>query len=76
MQKINKAKIGSRMIPVPSLADQANYVAPRRATQDAADAARAEADRLRTLRSNLLTALSSGEPEIPKSYVRFIEEAA
>lgn len=36
----------------------------------------AHADALRSLRSNLLTALLSGEHEIPSSYDRFLEEAA
>lgn len=44
--------------------------------QDARDAVGVEAGSLRDLRSNLLTALLSGEHEIPESYDRFIEEAA
>ncbi|WP_341976436.1 hypothetical protein [Microbacterium sp. LWO13-1.2] len=49
------------------------------ALDEAANAARATADALRTLRSNLLTALLSGEHEIPSSYDKFLtlnEEAA
>lgn len=40
------------------------------------DAARATAEALRTLRSNLLTVLLSGEHEIPASYDALLGEVA
>lgn len=58
---------------------QLDLVAPMDAARDVADTARTHADALRTLRSNLLTVLLSGEHEIPSSYDQFLnldEEAA
>ncbi|MFK4788701.1 restriction endonuclease subunit S [Microbacterium sp. ZW T5_56] len=63
-------------LPDTPLAQQEDVVKTLIPIEEAADAARTEANRLRTLRSNLLTVLLSGEHEIPESYDRFIEEAA
>jgi len=79
MKKISKARIKNILIPKPLPEDQERFVAPIMAAKQASDAARAHAEALRTLRSNLLTVLLSGEHEIPASYDQFLnlnEEAA
>lgn len=68
MQKISKGRISSILIPTPSLDEQVCAAAPILAAKGLSDAARAHADSLRTLRSNLLTVLLSGEHEIPATY--------
>lgn len=73
---ISKRVVLAHEIGVPPLPLQRKLGAMADAALDAADAARAESERLRDLRVNLLTALLSGEHEIPASYDRFIEEAA
>lgn len=73
---ISKRVVLAHEIGVPPLPLQRKLGAMADAALDAADAARGESERLRDLRVNLLTALLSGEHEIPASYDRFIEEAA
>lgn len=72
MQKVSKARIATVPVPVPSLEEQSAYVAPIQSAQGALRAARAHAEALRALRSNLLTVLLSGEHEIPLSYDEFL----
>lgn len=55
---------------------QSEVVGALDAFLDAADAARATAESLRALRSNLLTVLLSGEHEIPSSYDALLGEVA
>ncbi len=67
-----------RAIPIalPPIDEQRRIVATVKSVDDALDAARATAESLRTLRSNLLTVLLSGEHEIPASYDALLGEVA
>ena len=60
----------AKSIAVPTLAEEEQRAAtePLDAGRDVADSARDHAEALRSLRSNLLTVLLSGEHEIPSSY--------
>lgn len=74
-----RAKIADALafpIALPPLDEQRRIVATVESVDDALDAARATADALRELRSNLLTVLLSGEHEIPSSYDALLEEVA
>lgn len=73
---VNQSHLTSMEIPVPPLSAQHRIVRQYEAVLDAADAARATAESLRTLRSNLLTVLLSGEHEIPSSYDALLGEVA
>lgn len=64
------------LVPQISLEEQAVLCAPMTAADDLARAAEREAEQLRTLRANLLTALLSGEHEIPESYDELMETLA
>lgn len=63
-------------VPRVDVAEQPALIAHMSALRDAADAARATAESLRALRSNLLTVLLSGEHEIPASYDALLGEVA
>lgn len=76
MPSVNQSLVGSIEMPLPDVDVQAQIVSDIAAMTDAADAARATAESLRTLRSNLLTVLLSGEHEIPSSYDVLLEEVA
>ena len=76
MPKINRAELMSIEVPDIEPDEQASIAADLDSMRDAADAARATADALRTLRSNLLTVLLSGEHEIPSSYDALLGEVA
>lgn len=66
---IAASKLRQMTVPWPDDAsERARRVATYQRAADAADAARTHAESLRTLRSNLLTVLLSGEHEIPSSY--------
>ena len=73
---MNKSSLDAVPITLPPLDEQRRIVATVKSVDDALDAARATADALRTLRSNLLTVLLSGEHEIPSSYDVLLEEVA
>lgn len=65
----------AKSLSAPALDEESQRLAtaPLDGIRDAAAAARATADALRTLRSNLLTVLLSGEHEIPASYDELLE---
>jgi len=73
---INLGVLAKTKIPVPPLSVQQELISEWGSLQSAAGAARATADALRTLRSNLLTVLLSGKHEIPSSYDVLLEEVA
>lgn len=73
---INLGILAKTEIPVPPLSVQQELISEWGSLQSAADAARATAESLRTLRSNLLTVLLSGEHEIPASYDALLGEVA
>lgn len=73
---INLGVLAKTEVPVPPLHVQDALVSDWGALQSAAEAARATANALRALRSNLLTVLLSGEHEIPSSYDVLLEEVA
>lgn len=68
MRKINKTTFASLPLPLPSLAEQETYLAPLRALRQARTAQEITQRRLVDLRANLLTALLSGEHEVPDTY--------
>ncbi|WP_315638234.1 MULTISPECIES: restriction endonuclease subunit S [Microbacterium] len=72
MPSVNQKLVSAIAFALPPLDAQERIVEQLRAVENAADAARTTADALRTLRSNLLTVLLSGEHEIPESYDRFL----
>ncbi|SDC08269.1 Restriction endonuclease S subunit [Raineyella antarctica] len=76
MQKINKTNFSALRIPVPDASAQCAYVAPILAFDDVAMEQESTVSNLHALRSNLLTALLSGEHEIPESYDELLEEAS
>jgi len=76
VRNLKKESVAGVTVKVPSLAEQRNIVERAEALRDAADGARATADALRTLRSNLLTVLLSGVHEIPSSYDALLGEVA
>lgn len=76
MQKINKTNFSAIRIPLPSLDEQQAYLDPLLALDQVATHQAAQVTRLHTLRSNLLSALLSGEHEIPESYDELLEEAS
>lgn len=73
MRKINKSSFSALTIPVPPLRDQERYVAPLRAMSDTKSSLDQGLFELQTLRSNMLTALLSGEHKIPESYDAVME---
>ncbi|MCT1396644.1 hypothetical protein M4D51_13010 [Microbacterium sp. p3-SID338] len=76
---LNLARLESHVIPVPTQDEGPAIVSALEDLTTTVDAARTHAEALRTLRSNLLTVLLSGEHEIPSSYDQFLnldEEAA
>lgn len=76
MRKINKTNFSGIRIPLPSSQDQQAYVAPLLALADVARGHERLVDNLRDLRSNLLTALLSGEHPIPESYDELMGDLA
>jgi len=76
MPKINRTELMSIEVPDIEPDEQASIAADLDSMRDAAGAARATAESLRTLRSNLLTVLLSGEHEIPASYDALLGEVA
>lgn len=73
---ISKQIVVAHEVAVPPVEDQASLANALSTALAAADAARATAESLRTLRSNLLTVLLSGEHEIPASYDALLGEVA
>lgn len=73
MRKINKTNFSGLQIPLPTLEDQEAYVAPLAGLAQVIRANEHAVGVLRELRSNLLTALLSGEHEIPESYDELLE---
>lgn len=73
---INQGHVASLRIPLPSLDVQRERVATIDAARAAASESSMLATSLRSLRSNLLTALLSGEHEIPATYDAVLEGAA
>lgn len=73
---INLGILASLQIPRPPLEDQRAAVELMDSLAATHDALKASVDRLRDLRSNLLTVLLSGEHEIPESYDKLMEEVA
>lgn len=76
MKKINKANFSGIRIPVPDRDVQDAYVEPLRELGAVRDRQEHLRRHLIELRSNLLTALLSGEHEIPESYDGLIKEAS
>lgn len=72
---ISKRVVLDHQLGTPPAEDQNELTAALDAALDSVDAALATADALRTLRSNLLTVLLSGEHEIPASYDELLEVA-
>ncbi|MBT2495694.1 restriction endonuclease subunit S [Microbacterium sp. ISL-59] len=72
VKRINISAIKELPIVTRTLDEQALVVTTVRSAIEHRIAARATADALRTLRSNLLTVLLSGEHEIPSSYDQFL----
>lgn len=75
-RNINRQIIREFPISVPPLAEQDHIVELLASFDTSIDAASADVRRLRELRSQLLTALLSGEREIPGTYDDFLEVAA
>lgn len=75
-RNINAGIVKSFPIVVPPRDEQQRIVDTVACVVTALDAARATAESLRTLRSNLLTVLLSGEHEIPASYDALLGEVA
>lgn len=69
---LNRNVLSKVQVHMPPLAAQKQIVEQLEAVEDSIDTARATADSLKTLRSNLLTVLLSGEHEIPESYDQFL----
>ncbi|MBY6061017.1 restriction endonuclease subunit S [Microbacterium esteraromaticum] len=68
MPSVNQKLVSGITFSLPPLDAQEQIVEQLGAIEAAADAARTHAESLRTLRSNLLTVLLSGEHEIPATY--------
>lgn len=66
----------SYSIVTPDRSDQTSFVELAESMLNVTRAATASVDRLRELRSNLLTVLLSGERELPESYDELTEEVA
>jgi type I restriction enzyme S subunit len=73
---INQSIVRSQQIRLPELANQRNIAGLLSAIEGAVFSSADHATSLRTLRSNLLTVLLSGEHEIPASYDALLEVAA
>lgn len=72
---IAASKLREMTIPWPGdVGERVRLVATFQGAADAADSARAHAESLRNLRSNLLTVLLSGEHEIPSSYDQLLND--
>ncbi|MEI2268116.1 restriction endonuclease subunit S [Microbacterium sp. No. 7] len=76
MRNLAQARVRMISLPVPELGDQGLQAGAFAELSRAADTARATAEALRSLRSNLLTVLLSGEHEIPSSYDTLLGEVA
>lgn len=76
MANLNTSLLGGAPVADVPEEERGALVASISSLRDAADAARATAESLRTLRSNLLTVLLSGEHEIPSSYDALLGEVA
>lgn len=76
VQRINVRDILAIPVSLPSYEEQEQVALAVQAALDVPLAIRVEVDRLRDLRSNLLTALLSGEHPIPESYDELMEELA
>ncbi|HLR95015.1 MAG TPA: restriction endonuclease subunit S [Jiangellaceae bacterium] len=76
MPHISKSSWGSLKLHWPEVGEREEWASRLFALDEAGRRTRMAVDRLRNLRSNLLTALLSGEHEIPKSYDELREEAA
>jgi type I restriction enzyme S subunit len=72
MKKINKRSISKLAIPLPAIEAQVEYVAVADAGRDSVAESEAYVRSLASLRTNLLTALLSGEHEIPSSYDKLL----
>lgn len=75
MRNLAQARVRMISLPMPDVTTQERQAAAFAGLSRVADAARETAHALRTLRSNLLTVLLSGEHEIPASYDALLEEA-
>ncbi|TFC50857.1 restriction endonuclease subunit S [Cryobacterium sp. TMT2-17-1] len=75
MPKINKTELMSIQVPAVRVEDQTRIASVLDSMDQARVSARTTADALGSLRSNLLSALLSGEHEIPASYDEFLETA-
>lgn len=73
---INQSHIRSVQIELPPLADQQRIVETMATLDTAVITAQSALDRLRDLRSSMLTVLLSGEHEIPESYDQFLTDTA
>lgn len=76
---INLGVLAQTRLPVPTVDEQLRLISLWESIAEAGRSAHTHAESLRALRSNLLTALLSGEHEIPESYdhlVDLAEEAA
>lgn len=69
-------RLENHVMPFPSDEVGRSIVATLKRLSDSAEAARAHADTLRTLRSNLLAVLASGEHEIPESYDQLLDDTS
>lgn len=76
MRKLSKRNFKQVEIPVPSLAEQGDYVQQCDALQHVGESTRAELDRLRMFRSALLSSLLNQEIEVPESYDELLEAAS
>lgn len=73
---LNVGRLLESQIPVPSDEDALALMGALRSTSEALSAVQTTIDALRSLRTNLLTVLLSGEHEIPSSYDALLEEVA
>lgn len=73
---LNAASLDAVPLAVPPLAQQTAIVETLDAIERATRASKLQVDRLRDVRSNLLTALLSDEHAIPESYDELMEELA
>lgn len=74
--RLSSGALANMTVPLVPAAAQKQIGATMVAIDVLTSAARATADAMRALRSNLLTVLLSGEHAISESYDRFLEEAA
>ena len=75
-RNINRKIVKDLAIDLPPQVEQQRIVAKMAALDSAVTAAETALDRLREVRSSMLTVLLSGEHEIPETYDQFLTEAA